>query len=102
MEMITLRYNGGRSLVKSYYNRKQYVFSKANDFIAEVPIELAKRLLMTRQYLPVAKSAPQESKFDGVGNMVNLNDNLTCDICGFKAKSVQGLLVHQGKHKRGG
>ena len=105
MEMIVLRYNGGRSMMKAVYNRKRYIFNKANDFIAEVPAELAKELLVTGQYLPAAKSTPKENtsiEFNGVGDVVDLNNDFTCGICGFKAKSEQGSLVHKAKHTREG
>lgn len=96
MEMITLRYKGSRSFVKAYYNRQAHIFKKANDFTADVPIVLGKRLLATRQYLPVYKVVVvKEAAVQETPTPVKF----VCDICEFEAKSAQGLLVHKAKHK---
>ena len=60
--MVALKYKGGRTLVKEYFNRVAYVFKKENDYVCEVPEEVAKKLLIIGSYevmgLPEKLSAP--------------------------------------------
>ena len=103
MEMITLRYNGGRSMMKAVYNRKRYIFNKANDFITEVPAELAKELFTSGQYLPVNKVVEVEKPVQvNIVEVEAVEKEFICNICGYKAKSEQGSLVHKAKHTREG
>ena len=81
--------------MKAVYNRKRYIFNRANDFIAEVPAELAKELLVTGQYLPAAKSTSKENtsiEFNGGGDVVDLNNDFTCGFAGLKLKVSKVLL----------
>ena len=55
IEKVLLHYKGGRTQATPSYNRKKYVFNKSNDYIAEVPMDLAKQLLLTGEYIPVNK-----------------------------------------------
>ena len=55
MEMIKLKYTGGRTMVKEAYERKYYVFKKESEYTNSVPDELAKRLILTGLYTPVAE-----------------------------------------------
>lgn len=91
IEMVKLRYKGGRTLVNAAYNRKYYPFNKNNDYVNEIPLGLAKQLLLTGEYIPAKEEKPIVKEDVVI-------DKLVCIVCGFKAKSEFGMIVHSRKH----
>ena len=96
MEMIRLKYIGGKSISKLYFNRIRYIFNKENDFTAEVPLGAWYFVKQTNEFIPApaaeAKTPPSVT--------IGVLDKVICDICGFKAKSMYGLVVHSRKHQK--
>ena len=93
METIRLHYKGSRSLTKQYFNRQAYVFKKENNFTVDVPSDFAKILLQAGEYEPV--TVIKETIIER-----EPEKDLVCKVCGFMAKSEQGLLVHRSKHTK--
>jgi len=91
METVRLKYTAGRTMVKIPYNRKPFIFKKETGYIAEVPLGLANLLLPTGQFTAVSEKPKEIPK---------PVDKTLCEICGFKAKSEYGILVHKRKHKK--
>src|SRR3990167_5869436 len=98
MELIELKYVGGRPNSKELWNRKRYIFSKDNDFTCEVPRELEQWLAQNAR----GQYQVQQSKtiIKEVIKEVPVEKSLKCDKCGFTAKTEQGLLVHKAKHSK--
>lgn len=94
MEMIRLLYKGGRTLKKIPFSRQAYIWKKETDYICDVPKEFARQLLQTGEFTPVAEVIEKE-----VIKEVLIQKKLICEVCGFEAKTDQGLLVHSAKHK---
>ena len=95
MGLVRLKYKGGRTFSKQYWNRQPYIFKKETDFICDVPQELANFLAQAvpGQYF----SVPAEEILKKV-IVEKETDKLVCEVCGFKAKSEFGLTVHSRKH----
>ena len=106
MNEIILKYIGGKSLSKLYYNRVRYIFNKENNFTASVPLGIWNLVKQTNEFIPAPilkksemtmtttiHTEPEETK------PKEKSDNV-CDICGFKAKSKTGLIAHSRKHIR--
>ena len=103
MDMISLRYTGGKSIAKLYFNRVRYVFNKENNFTTEVPDKIA---WDKNTFAPaLIEKASTSIPFDGDSDTVELSpekpiDETVCDVCGFKAKSKSGTMAHKrAKHK---
>ena len=107
LEMLRLKYIGGKSLSKLYFNRKRYVFNRENDFTENVPRMLWNFVKQTNEFIPapileksemtmttVIHTKPEEPEPE------KKSDKVICDICGFKARSPYGLVVHSRKHKK--
>lgn len=90
--MVLLKYTGGRTQVKEYYNRKPFVFKKDSGYECEVPDGLAEILVQTGSFIPVSKEIVREI-------IKEIPNPLLCPVCGFKAKTETGLLIHTRKHK---
>lgn len=99
---MLVRYKGGRSTNKVGFERKNYIFNQANNFICDVPDRLASILLIGGQFTATdQKPAVIEEKPVEVKEEVKENINpLECEQCGFVAKSEFGLHVHKQKHLR--
>jgi len=108
MESIIIRYTGGKSLSKLYFNRVRYVFNKENNFTASVPLGAWYFVKQTNEFIPapileksemtmttVIHTKPEEPK------PKEKSTKVICDICRFKARSPYGLIVHSRKHKGG-
>jgi len=80
------------------YNRKPYVFKKDTNFSCEVPQDLVEWLAQYArgQY----QVSPTKVEIKTVIKEVEVPKKLICDVCGFEAKTEQGLLVHGRKHKK--
>lgn len=108
MEEIRLRYTGGKSISKLYYNRVRYVFNKENNFITEVPLGAWYFVKQTNEFIPAPIEEKPNIDFSGTSDVVETtaekpkekSDKVICDICGFKARSPYGLIVHSRKHLR--
>ena len=87
--LVNLKYTGGRSLTKNYWNRKAYVFKKENDWTLSVPQAMANFLLPIGEY--TVAPIVVEKKSDIL--------LYACDICGFSTVSKTNLKVHQNTHK---
>lgn len=101
--MIRLRYIGGKSLSKLYYNRVRYIFNKENDFTAEVPLGAWYFVKQTNEFIPAPLPEKTVSTDRTPLPEVETKEKSTkviCDICGFKARSPYGLTVHSRKHKK--
>jgi len=107
MNEIILKYIGGKSLSKLYYNRVRYIFNKENNFTASVPLGIWNLVKQTNEFIPAPileksemtmtttiHTEPEETK------PKEKSDKVICDICGFKARSPYGLVVHSRKHKK--
>ncbi len=100
MDMIRLRYTGGKSVNKLYFNRVRYVFNKDNNFTTDVPMGMWRLIKQTNRYFPMIVE-----KAEAVAETVEIpkekpKDETICEVCGFKAKTRSGLLAHKRiKHK---
>ena len=107
MEMIRLKYVGGKSLSKLYYNRVRYIFNRENDFTTEVPIGAWNFVKQTNEFVPapVAEKSvdlPDTATISTEETKLKEKFDRVCDICGFKAKTVNGKNTHKRiKHKEG-
>ena len=103
MEMLRLKYIGGKSVSKLYYQRVRYVFNKANNFIADVPSGAWNFVKGTNEFIPAPIAQPVALEPDVVEDPpiapVDPDEHI-CDVCGFKAKSALGLLSHKRSHKK--
>ena len=100
MDKIMLRYTGGKSLSKIYYNRVRYIFNKENDFTAEVPLGAWYFVKQTNEFIPAPITGEKPKEEPIVEEKPKeKSTKVVCDICGFKAKSPYGLVVHSRKHK---
>jgi hypothetical protein len=90
--MVLLKYIGGRTLAKEHYERKSFVFKKENNYECEVPEGLANFLVTTKTYVPISREIIKEV-------IKEIPNPLLCPVCGFKAKTETGLLIHSKKHK---
>lgn len=102
MDKITLRYTGGKTLAKLYYNRVRYIFNKENDFTTEVPLGVWNFVKQTNEFIPapIAEKAAETPKEEAAPEKPV--DETVCDVCGFKAKSKTGAIAHKRiKHKGG-
>ena len=52
---MLLKYLGKRSYIANDFGHKRYVFNKANDFTCNVDVNIAKQLIVTGEYLPIAE-----------------------------------------------
>lgn len=100
MDKIRLRYIGGKSLSKLYFNRVRYIFNRENDFTENVPRMLWNFVKQTNEFIPapIAEEKPVAEKT--TQPEPKKKSDKVCDICGFKAKSKAGLLAHSRKHKK--
>lgn len=105
IELVSLKYVGGKTHSSEPWNRKKFVFKKENDYICEIPHQLAKELCSDRgagQYIPVRTVIEKAISFDGTSDVVDLKNKeknpLLCDKCDFVSKSDYGLLIHKRKH----
>ena len=109
MDKMRLRYTGGKSVSKIYFNRIRYIFNKENNFIADVPVGAWTFVKETNEFIP----APIEEKSVEISDDAptvetataekpNKKSGWICDVCGFKAKSKSGAMAHKRiKHKEG-
>ena len=102
MNLISIKYVGGRPNSKETWNRKSYFFNKDNDFISEVPRELEQWLAQNAR----GQYQVQQGKtiIKEVIKEVEIKPYLKCDKCDFEAKTEHGLVIHKTiKHsKKGG
>ena len=105
LEMLRLRYIGGKAKSKLYFNRVRYIFNRENDFTENVPRMLWNFVKQTNEFIPApVKEYPPDSAaqatFVKEPEPEKKSDKVICDICGFKARSPYGLRVHSRKHTR--
>jgi len=100
MDKIVLRYVGGKSISKLYYNRVRFVFNKENNFTAEVPVGAWNFVKQTNEFVPAPIAEEKKISEEPKEKPKEKSDKVICDICGFKAKSPYGLVVHSRKHRR--
>ena len=104
MDMIRLKYIGGKSLSKLYYNRVRYIFNRENDFTTEVPVGAWNFVKQTNEFIPapIAEKSAEVSDDAPITTTEKPKEksDRICDVCGFKAKSKAGLLAHSRKHRR--
>ena len=100
MNKIMLRYIGGKSLSKLYYNRVRYIFNRENNFTTEVPVGAWNFVKQTNEFVPapVAEEKPKE-EIIAEEKPKEKSDKVICDICGFKAKTLAGFKAHSRKHR---
>ena len=109
MEMIRLKYTGGKSVAKLYFNRVRYVFNKENDFITDVPLGMWNLAKKSNVFTPAPVVEKSVDLSDGDAAKIpteetkpNKKSDTVCDVCGFKAKNKTGLIAHKRiKHKGG-
>ncbi len=94
---MLIRYVGGRSRYDISFNRKPYYFTPENNRILDIKEQLVINYIF---------SLPNRAEFEAVIVDKEAEEPkekiLKCLTCGFIAKSEQGLLVHNSKHKKGG
>ena len=96
MNMVLLKYVGGRPNSNEVWDRKRYFFNKENDYACEVPQKLVNWLA---QY---ARGQYEVVPTRTIIKEVEVKPNVNCDKCDFIAKTEQGLIVHKKKHEREG
>ena len=105
MDKIRLRYIGGKSLSKLYFNRVRYIFNRENNFTENVPRMLWNFVKQTNEFVP-APIAEEKPNVETVpveeATKPKPKSDKVCDICGFKAKSKTGLIAHSRTHKKEG
>ncbi len=95
---MKIRYKGGRSRIDVTFNRKAYNFTPENnktlDIREQAVVNYIFSLSNRSEFEAMVEEKPcVEEKKEEV---------FKCEICEFIAKSAQGLLVHNSKHKKGG
>ena len=103
LEMIRLKYIGGKAKSKLYFNRVRYVFNRENDFTESVPRMLWNFVKQTNEFIPAPiaeEKKPSPEPEEVKPKPKEKSDKVVCDICGFKARSPYGLVVHSRKHKK--
>lgn len=96
---MLIKYRGGRSIYEVSLNRVPYYFTPENNMTAEIRDQNVINYIFSlpnraefevveeiKKEIPVIEEKPKKNK---------------CDICGFIAKTEQGLIVHSIKHKKG-
>ena len=107
MEMIRLKYTGGKSVAKLYFNRVRYIFNKENNFITDVPIGMWNLAKKSNVFTPAPIEEKSVETSDDAPTIEtttaekpNKKSGWICDVCGFKAKSKSGAMAHKRiKHK---
>lgn len=101
MDKIRLKYIGGKSKSKLYFNRVRYVFNRENDFTENVPRMLWNFVKQTNEFIP-APIAEEKivSEETTQPEPEKKSDKVICDICGFKARNKTGLIAHSRKHQK--
>ena len=99
---MKIRYTGGRTWIEVVLNRVPYIFSKENNLTLDI-----KNQAVVNHIFSLPNRAEFEAVVEEIGPIKKeikeqREDNLKCSICGFIAKSGQGLLVHIAKHKKPG
>ena len=99
MDLISLKYIGGRPNSREIWDRKRYVFNKENDFTCDCPQKLINWLA---QYAQGQYQVLQNKVvIKDVIREVEVAPSLKCDKCDFVGKSEHGLFIHKtSKHKK--
>jgi len=95
MQMVSLKFVGGRPSANEVWDRKRYSFNEKNDFICDVPQKLANWLMQYAQ----GQYQVVPTKIKEVIVEVEKKPDLKCE-CGFVAKSEFGLQTHKRSHKK--
>ena len=102
MEQIRLKYTGGKSVAKLYFNRIRFVFNKENNFTENVPLGVWIFVKETNEFIPAPIESKETTQKETTPEKPKKKSGWICDVCGFKAKSKTGLIAHKRiKHKGG-
>lgn len=98
--VIKIKYIGGRSTYEVSLNRKAYYFTKENGRVTDI---------QDKNIINYIFGLPNRAEFEVVmpekeiqEKLIEKNNPLECEICGFIAKSEFGISVHKRKHLKQG